>query len=114
MLPHAQTAVLFGALDVGVVYLRDTPYGRYSFPQKAYEMAACGIPLAVARVGAMETLFADRPQALYEPDDAVSLAACLEDQLARPQIPELEIPDWAELASPMEAAYRASVRLPRE
>jgi len=105
MLPHAQTAVLFGALDVGVVYLRDTPYGRYSFPQKAYEMAACGVPVAVARVGAMATLFADWPQALYEPDDAVSLADCLARQLARPQIPELEIPDWAELAGRMEAAY---------
>jgi glycosyltransferase involved in cell wall biosynthesis len=107
MLPHAQTAVLFGALDVGVVYLRDTPYGRYSFPQKAYEMAASGIPLAVSRVGAMATLFRDWPQSLYEPDDAASLADCLAEQLARPQIAKLEIPDWADLAGRMEGAYLA-------
>jgi len=105
MLPHAQTAELFSAFDVGVVYLRDTPYGRYSFPQKAYEMAACGIPLAVARVGAMATLFRDWPQALYEPDDAASLADCLAKQLARPQVADLQIPDWAELAGRMEQAY---------
>ena len=114
MLPHAQTAVLYGTLDVGVVYLRDTSYGRYSFPQKAYEMAACRVPLAVARVGAMAALFRDWPQALYQPEDAASLAICLTAQLTRPQIPELEIPDWAELASTMEVAYRASVGSPRE
>jgi len=105
VLTHAQTAALFSALDVGVVYLRDTPYGRYSFPQKAYEMAACGIPLAVARVGAMARLFQDCPQALYEPDDAASLADCLAKQLARPQVADLQIPDWAELAGRMEQAY---------
>ena len=109
MLAHARTAELFGALDVGVVYLRDTPYGRYSFPQKAYEMAACGIPLAVARVGAMATLFRDWPQALYQPDDAASLVACLEDQLAHPQIAALRITDWAELAGRMEEAYHTAL-----
>lgn len=105
MLPHAQTADLFGALDVGVVYLRDTPYGRYSFPQKAYEMAACGVPLAVARVGAMAALFYSATQNLYEPDDAVSLANCLKAQLARPEVARLKIPDWSELAGLMEQTY---------
>lgn len=108
-LPHAQTAELFGALDVGVVYLRDTPYGRYSFPQKVYEMAACGTPLAVARVGAMAALFRDSTQTLYEPDDAASLAHCLQAQLARPEVASLEIPDWSELAGHMERALLASM-----
>jgi glycosyltransferase involved in cell wall biosynthesis len=112
MLPHARTATLFNALDVGVVYLRDTPYGRYSFPQKAYEMAACRVPLAVARVGAMATMLQDWPQTLYEPDDAASLADCLAKQLARPQIAELEIPDWEKLAGRMEEAYRAALERP--
>lgn len=109
MLPHAQTAELFGALDVGVVYLRDTPYGRYSFPQKAYEMVACEIPLAVAQVGAMATLFRDSPQILYEPDDVASLVHCLRAQLARPELASLEIPDWSELAGRMEQALRVGM-----
>lgn len=104
LLPHARTAELFCALDVGVVYLRDTPYGRYSFPQKIYEMAACGTPLAVACVGAMATLFRGCTQALYEPDDAASLVNCLRAQLARPEAASLEIPDWSELAVHMERA----------
>ena len=110
MLSHAQTADLFGALDVGVVYLRNTPYGRYSFPQKVYEIAACGVPLAVARVGAMATLFPDSTQTLYEPDDVVSLAHCLRAQLMQPEVAVLNISDWSTLAERMEQALLIGVR----
>ena len=105
LLPHDRTAELFCALDVGVVYLRDTLYGRFSFPQKAYEMAACRAPLAVARVGAMAALFRGSAQTLYEPDDVASLTNRLKAQLARPEVASLEIPDWGELAGNMEQAY---------
>lgn len=109
-LSHEATADMFGALDVGVVYLRNTPYGRFSFPQKAYEMAACRLPLAVARVGAMESLFQNYPSNLYEPDDANSLARCVADLLAQPEIPDLPIVDWAELADQLELAYSSALR----
>lgn len=107
ILPHAGTADLFGALDVAVVYVRDTPYGRYSFPQKAYEIAACGVPMAVARVGAMATLFNGVPEALYEPDDSDSLAQCVSRQLNDPRTLGLKIPDWYDLAALLERAYSA-------
>lgn len=99
MLSHSDTALLFTALDVGVVYIRDTPYGRYSFPQKAYEMAACRIPIVVTKLGAMATLFQDTPQMLYEPDDTLSLASCIKQQLQVPIRPHLHIPTWAEQAA---------------
>lgn len=105
MLPHGETARLFNALDVGIVYLRDTPYGQASFPQKAYEMAACGLPLAVARVGAMAELFAATPATLYEADDAGSLAHCLRLQMEQRNLARLDIRDWADLALEMEQAY---------
>jgi glycosyltransferase involved in cell wall biosynthesis len=104
-LPHSRTADLFSALDVAVVYLRDTPYGRYSFPQKLYEMAACGVPLAVAKVGAMNSLFYSTEQTLYEPDDVESLINSLRSQMAQPEIATLGILDWGELAGHMEEAY---------
>ncbi|CDI00805.1 Glycosyl transferase group 1 [Candidatus Competibacter denitrificans Run_A_D11] len=105
VLPHAQTAELFNMLDVGVVYLRDTPYGRYSFPQKAYEMVACEIPLAVACVGSMASLFQSSEQILYDADDISSLARCLKNQLMQPELIKLKIQDWSEIAIPMEQAY---------
>ena len=85
-LPHALAAELFAALDVGVIYLRDTPFGRFCFPQKAYEMAACGIPFVAANVGAMPALLADAPECLYRADDAESLAEALRGQLITPRL----------------------------
>jgi glycosyltransferase involved in cell wall biosynthesis len=109
MLTHAQTAELFSALDVGVVYVRDTPYGRYSFPQKAYEMAACGIPMAVARVGAMASLFSDTLQALFEPDDEVSLADTIRVQLNQPVPKQIQVRDWQNMAGDIETAYKSAM-----
>lgn len=99
MLSHADTAVLFNALDVGIVYIRDTPYGRFSFPQKAYEMAACETPMAVTRIGAMATLFQETPEILYEPDDTSSLIDCIKQQLRSPIRTQLHIPTWAAQAA---------------
>ena len=104
-LPHHRTAELFNALDVGIVYLRDTPYGRASFPQKAYEMVACGLPVVAARVGAMEALFGDTPNSLYAPDHPASLAECLNAQLECPAVAHITIRDWASLAREQELAY---------
>jgi len=104
-LPHARTADLFAALDVGVVYLRDTPYGRYSFPQKALEMVACGLPVVVAKVGEMGKLFANSANSLYEPDDPASLARCIQAQIEVPSVANIAIRDWASLAQEMEGIY---------
>lgn len=101
-LPHARTAQLFNALDVGVIYLRNTSFGRYCFPQKAYEMAACRIPFLAARVGAMESTLRDYPATLYTPDDADDLARCLQNQLASPQPPMLSVNDWTHIISALE------------
>jgi glycosyltransferase involved in cell wall biosynthesis len=109
LLPHARVAALFRALDVGVIYLRDTPFGRYCFPQKAYEMLACGLPLAAANVGEMPHLLASAPQSLYAVDDAASLAATIRAQLANPQLPSIEFGDWRALASDFDAALQAAL-----
>ena len=101
-LPHARVAELFGALDVGVVYLRDTRFGRFCFPQKAYEMAACGTPLVAAAVGAMPLLLASTPQALYRPDDAADLARAISRQLALPCQAIGIVEDWRGLVARLE------------
>jgi teichuronic acid biosynthesis glycosyltransferase TuaC len=101
-LPHQQVAMLFSALDVGVIYLRDTPFGRFCFPQKAYEMAACGIPVVAAGVGDTRQLFAEYPQCLYRPDGARQLAERIWDQLREPRIPRLQIDDWRTIVSALE------------
>ena len=105
-LAHERVAELFGALDVGAICVRDTPFGRYCFPQKAYEMLACRLPVVAADVGAMGRFFADRPGCRYRPGDAADLAARLRAQLAAPVAPDVPIAGWSELIGGLEPRLR--------
>ena len=109
MLPHTRTAELFNALDVGAICIRDTPFGRYCFPQKAYEMLACRLPVAAARVGAMIQLLANVPSGQYDADDAASLARALLAQLDHPAVAEVPIEDWTQLIGALEPRLQAVV-----
>lgn len=100
-LPHATTAKLFGALDLGVIYLRDTPFGRYCFPQKAYEMMACGLPLVAARVGVMPDLLTSAPDSLYDADSAGDLARAVRAQAQALKLADVAIEDWAQIVGRM-------------
>jgi len=101
-LPHEQVPMLLSALDVGVIYVRDTPFGRFCFPQKAYEMVACGIPIVAAELGDTKRLFAEYPNCLSRSDDARDLAGRIRNQLRAPQIPRLQIDDWGTIVSAFE------------
>jgi glycosyltransferase involved in cell wall biosynthesis len=105
-LPHERVAELFRALDVGAICVRDTKFGRYCFPQKAYEMLACGLPVVAADVGAMGRLLAATPQCLYRAGDAGDLAAKLGAQLAARARPAVPIEDWAGLIGAIEPRLR--------
>jgi glycosyltransferase involved in cell wall biosynthesis len=109
MLPHARTAELFNALDVGAICIRDTPFGRYCFPQKAYEMLACRLPVAAARVGAMNQLLTNVPSGQFDADDVEGLARALLAQLDHPVVADVPIEDWAQLISSLEPRLRALV-----
>lgn len=105
-LPHSRTAELFNALDTGVIYLRDTPFGRYCFPQKAYEMLACGLPIASAKVGVMPQLLASASSGLYRADDADDLARAVCGLLEHPETADVPIEDWAHIVGVMERQLR--------
>lgn len=97
-LAHAQVADLFAALDVGIISVLDTPFGRYCFPQKAYEMLACGLPVVAAELGAMSTLLAETPRSLFEPGNAEALTAAVLGQLDEKHQINVPVPDWRDLA----------------
>lgn len=101
-LRHSQIPDFYAALDVGVICLQDTSFGRYSFPQKAYEMAAMRIPLVVANVGAMGRMFSGYPECLFPPNDSRELAERIRKQLVKPVVPRVLIPTWADQAVRME------------
>lgn len=101
MLAHDKAALLLGALDVGVIYLRDTPFGRYCFPQKFFEMKASSLPIVATAIGVMPQLMSEIPHALYSPGDAASLAQSLSSQLAHRQISTGAVLGWDQLIAQM-------------
>jgi glycosyltransferase involved in cell wall biosynthesis len=102
-LEYEQVAILFNALDVGVICNRESSFGRYCFPQKAYEMLACGLLVVAADIGAMSELFINHPESLYEPENQQSLAQAIRKQLVEETtMCSVEIMTWADLAKNME------------
>ncbi|MGH8232705.1 MAG: glycosyltransferase family 4 protein [Rhodanobacteraceae bacterium] len=106
MLAHADTATLFNALDVGVIYLRDTPFGRYCFPQKLYEMIACELPIVAADVGVMPHLLASTPACTYRADDPDDCTRAIAAQLDRPVQTEVKVESWSEVIAKLELDLR--------
>jgi glycosyltransferase involved in cell wall biosynthesis len=107
-LPHERVADLFRALDVGAICVLDTSFGRYCFPQKAYEMLACGLPVAAPDLGALGSLLAPwRDRCLHAANDPEALADRIEAQLVDRFVPPVPIEGWDELIA------RIEPRLPR-
>jgi glycosyltransferase involved in cell wall biosynthesis len=98
ILASREMPFFFNSLDVGLICNRDNLFGRYCFPQKMAEMAACRIPLVAARVGEVATLLRNCPQSLYTAGDSASLIRAVSGQLKNPLPPDLVISSWQELA----------------
>lgn len=90
--------LLFNSLDVAVICLRDTPFGRFAFPQKTYEILGCKRPLVAANVGAMAGLFRQYPDNLYQVDNAEDLAGKILRMIGNPVVPDLPVPTWEQQA----------------
>lgn len=105
-LPERQVVELFRALDVGIISLADSAFGRFCFPQKAYEMLATHLPVVVANTGEMASLFAPWPEVLFTPNDALGLATAVLKQLEHPKTPDIQILDWSGLVKSLEHALK--------
>jgi glycosyltransferase involved in cell wall biosynthesis len=97
-IPNEQVVTFYQAMDVAVIPIRDSEFGRYSFPQKTYEILACRIPVVVTDVGAMKRLFKDYPQCLWTEGDPQSLAEKIYNMIMSPVIPDIKIPSWKDQA----------------
>ena len=109
-LPLDIVPALLNALDLAVICNRNSAFGRHCFPQKAYEIIACRVPLVAAAVGSMNELLSEYPECLYEPENANSLAQVIERQLGTRTIVNLRVPSWAESARKLEAYFQEVLR----
>lgn len=100
-LPHQQVATLFQALDLGIISILDTPFGRYCFPQKAYEMLACNLPVVVSNIGEMQYLFKNDRNTLFKAEDSADLASIILNKLNTLERSQQKIEDWSEIVTRM-------------
>jgi len=98
LLPHAQINTFYNALDLAMICLRDSNFGRYAFPQKTYEILACKTPVLASRLGALAQTLKDYPQCLYEPDDLTDMQRKMSALLDQPCVIDVTIPTWADQA----------------
>lgn len=92
LLPHPDVNYLFQALDVGILCIPDDDFGRYCFPQKAYEMLATNLTVISTNVGDMKIILDQN--LLYAAKDSESLAFKVNQQLSYLTKVDIEIPDW--------------------
>lgn len=102
VLSERDVITLFQALDVGIISLQDSSFGRYCFPQKMYEMLACGLAIVSTDVGVMSGLLHQFPQLLYKANHQAQLAKTIEYQVNHDILPSVPILSWQELVSSIE------------
>ena len=102
-LPHAQIPKFFSSLDLAIICMRDDVFGRYAFPQKAYEMLACGTTVIAAKVGALQELFEKYEEVLYEPGNIDDLTTKILNQLRFRSTTLLPVPSWHDQAKKLES-----------
>ncbi len=96
-------AQLYCALDVAVICNIDSDFGRYCFPQKFFEIVACGSPLVAADVGEMKLLLADRPDCLFLSNSVDGLVECIHGQFSNPApIKDIPVPAWSDRAKELD------------
>ncbi|MBS9723633.1 MULTISPECIES: glycosyltransferase family 4 protein [Stutzerimonas] len=99
---EAQVSHLFRALDVGIIPAHDSEFGRYCFPQKLFEMVACGLPVVAAKVGAITQALRASPEVLFAPGDDEGLTAAVILQLENSHLADIKPMEWSELIESVE------------
>ena len=103
LLSHEDVVKLFQSLDVGVLCIPDDEFGRYCFPQKAYEMLACKLVIISAKVGDMKILLKNQTNHLYNTGDYQDLSqkVLLQLKLVNDHT-DIPISDWKQVVAGLE------------
>lgn len=109
ILPLERVPLLLTALDLGVISNIDSAFGRYCFPQKLYELAACGTAFVAADIGETSVMLHQHPHLLFPPGDAIGLTSGIRDRLTldNSQGSPLHPRTWEDLARELDGFFRS-------
>lgn len=103
LLAHEDVAKLFQALDVGVMCIPDDGFGRYCFPQKAYEMLATNLAVVGTNIGDLSNILENSQ--LYKIHDINGLANKIKKQIESPRFQRIFVPNWEYAISQLENQF---------
>lgn len=92
--PLDEVPSVIGAMDVSVVCNKRSAFGEYCFPQKLYEIIACGVPPLVANTSGVADLLENSPLNRYEPGSVDSLVQGVQALLEQPSLPPISAVSW--------------------
>ncbi|RIX40745.1 MAG: glycosyltransferase [Rhodocyclales bacterium GT-UBC] len=99
IMPPDRTPLFWNALDVAIISNKDSPFGKYCYPQKLQEIIACQTPLVATNIGEVNEILRDFPQSLAELDSPNSLAEQITRQIqTKSVIPQRHIRSWGQRA----------------
>lgn len=98
-LPTERIPCVIGAMNVSVVCNTRSAFGDYCFPQKLYEIIACGVPPLVANTPGVIDLLKQAPSHSYEPGSVSSMKSGLRHLLENQLMPPFEPVTWAQHGS---------------
>jgi glycosyltransferase involved in cell wall biosynthesis len=94
--PTAEVPHIIGAMDISVVCNNRSTFGDYCFPQKLYEIIACGVPPLVATTAGIADLLEEFTRHVYEPNSISSLISAIETLFKEPSMPGIKPVTWAQ------------------
>jgi glycosyltransferase involved in cell wall biosynthesis len=100
----------YSALDAGIIINSVSSFAQHCFPQKFFEMRACGVPAIVASIGEVKRFMVQCPGGLYEPGNADSLARAIKRQLEERCVVPVEVPDWDTVGKQFSVVLQESCR----
>ena len=107
-LDYHMVPLFFNSLNVGVICNKATEFRKYCFPQKAYEMIACGIPVISANVGSMARLLSGT-NSLYDSEDPQSLVTVIKSKMHPSEISRIKCPSWRDQGKVFATMLKASL-----
>lgn len=110
VLPYQEMSLFFNVLDVAVICNQNNGFGQYCFPQKAYEILACKIPVVAADLGVMSDLLKNHPECLFNPESEDELVSKIDKLLKKSPEMEIAIYTWAEQAEKFERLFKKSIK----
>lgn len=106
IMPPDRAPLFWNALDVAIISNKDSPFGKYCYPQKLQEIIACRRPLVATSVGEVREILSNFPQSLAELDSPASLAEQIARQIqTKTLIPQQQIRSWTQRAEDLSCFF---------